>query len=97
MAGPLQKLGMTRAFAPGEAEFRPMSPTAPALATVMHKTYLRVDEKGTEAAAVSGGAMVTSAQLDRTVFRVDRPFAFTISDSRTGTIVFLGAVGDPRG
>jgi len=30
------------------------------------------------------------------VFRVDRPFAFTISDQQTGTIVFLGAVTDPR-
>jgi serpin B len=39
--------------------------------------------------------MVTSARLDQTVFRVDRPFAFTISDQQTGTILFLGAVTDP--
>ncbi|WP_192768924.1 serpin family protein [Plantactinospora soyae] len=63
----------------------------------MHKTYLRVDERGTEAAAVSGGVMSTSAGLGRTVFRVDRPFAFSISDQRTGAILFLGAVADPRG
>ncbi|MBE1489452.1 serine protease inhibitor [Plantactinospora soyae] len=41
--------------------------------------------------------MSTSAGLGRTVFRVDRPFAFSISDQRTGAILFLGAVADPRG
>jgi serine protease inhibitor len=40
--------------------------------------------------------MPTSARPDQTVFRVDRPFAFTISDQQTGAILFLGAVTDPR-
>ena len=93
----LRHLGVSSAFTPGRADFRPMSPTAPSLTTVVHKTYIRVDERGTEAAAVSGGAMVTSARQDRTVFRVDRPFAFTISDQETGTVLFLGAIADPRG
>jgi serpin B len=88
---------MSAAFDPGRADFRPMSPAAPWLAKVVHKTYIRVDEKGTEAAAVSGGAMVTSARTDVMEFRVDRPFAFTISDQQTGAILFLGAVNDPRG
>jgi serpin B len=92
----LRRLGMPTAFTPGRADFRPMSPEAPWLSTVVHKTYIRVDEHGTEAAAVSGGAMETAARMDRTVFRVDRPFAFTISDQQTGAIVFLGAVTDPR-
>jgi serine protease inhibitor len=96
LTGPLQRLGMVSAFTPGRADFRPMSPAAPWLQTVVHKTYLRVDERGTEAAAVSGGAMPVSARMDRTVFRVDRPFAFTISDQQTGAILFLGAVTDPR-
>jgi serpin B len=95
LTGPLRNLGMVTAFTPGQADFRPMSPAAPWLETVVHKTYIRVDEHGTEAAAISGGAMVTSARLDQTVFRVDRPFAFTISDRQTGTILFLGAVTDP--
>jgi serpin B len=96
LTGPLRHLGMTTAFTPGQAGFRPMSPAAPWLKTVVHKTYIRVDEHGTEAAAVSGGAVATSARLTPTVFRVDRPFAFTISDQQTGTILFLGAVTDPR-
>jgi serine protease inhibitor len=96
LTGPLRHLGMVTAFTSGRADFRPMSPAAPWLQTVVHRTYIRVDEHGTEAAAVSGGAMATSARAGRTVFRVDRPFAFTISDQQTGAILFLGAVTDPR-
>ena len=96
LTGPLRHLGMVSAFTPGVADFRPMSPAAPWLQTVVQKTYVRVDEHGTEAAAVSAGAMPTSARADQTVFRVDRPFAFTISDQQTGAILFLGAVTDPR-
>jgi serpin B len=76
--------------------FAGMSAADPALATVVHKTYLKVDEKGTEAAAVTGGMMAMSAPANPTEFRVDRPFAFTISDHETGAILFLGAVTDPR-
>ncbi|TDC51263.1 serpin family protein [Jiangella ureilytica] len=91
----LTALGMGPAFQ--GADFRPMSPQPQDLASVVHKTYIRVDEAGTEAAAVTGGTTRTSGGADDTSFRVDRPFAFTISDSQTGTIVFLGAVTDPLG
>jgi serine protease inhibitor len=93
---PLRRLGVSTAFTPGVADFRPMSRLAPALQKVVQKTYVRVDEHGTEAAAVTGGAMATSARVTRTEFRVDRPFAFTISDRQTGAVLFLGAVADPR-
>jgi serine protease inhibitor len=92
---PLARLGMPAAFGPA-ADFRPMSPAAPPLSKVVQKTYVRVDEQGTEAAAVSGGMMATSAKMNPLEFRVDRPFAFSISDQQTGTILFLGAVTDPR-
>ena len=92
---PLQRLGMVKAFS-GTADFRAMSAQNSSLQTVVHKTYIRVDERGTEAAAVTGGVMATSAKVEQTIFRVDRPFAFTISDRTTGTILFLGAVIDPR-
>ncbi len=93
---PLRKLGMVDAFTAGRADFRSMSAAAPSLGRVVHKTYIKVDERGTEAAAVSGAEMPTSMRVDQTVFRVDRPFVFTISDRQTGTILFLGKVGDPR-
>jgi serpin B len=92
----LRKLGLTTAFGPG-AGFGSMSAASPFLSTVVQKTYVRVDEKGTEAAAVTGGVMATSAIAGGTSFVVDRPFAFAISDQQTGAILFLGAVSDPRG
>ncbi|WP_053206000.1 serpin family protein [Jiangella muralis] len=88
----LTALGMGPAFQ--DADFRPMSADPQTLDSVVHKTYIRVDEAGTEAAAVTGGVTRSSAGES---FRADRPFAFTISDSQTGTIVFLGTVTDPRG
>lgn len=88
----LSALGMGTAFS-GGGDFSPMSSAASHLDTVVHKTYIRVDERGTEAAAVTGGVVVTSAPPG---FRVDRPFAFTISDRETGAVLFLGAVADPR-
>jgi serpin B len=92
---PLARLGMPTAFGPS-ADFRPMSPANPALSRVVQKTYVKVDEHGTEAAAVSGGVMATSAKLNPLVFRADHPFAFSISDQQTGTILFLGSITDPR-
>ncbi|WP_164842303.1 serpin family protein [Actinoplanes solisilvae] len=92
---PLQRLGLVSAFA-NNADFRPISPEAPVLTKVAHKTYIRVDERGTEAAAVTGGVMAVSALASPVEFRVDRPFLFTVSDRETGTILFLGGVTDPR-
>ncbi|CAN5463201.1 serpin family protein [soil metagenome] len=94
--GALSALGMQQVFGPA-ADLRPMSPVAPYLDAVVHKTYIRVDEEGTEAAAVTGGAVRTTAAVDQLDFIVDRPFAFTISDAETSTILFMGAVTDPRG
>ena len=88
----LQDLGIVSAF--GGGDFTPMSPANPFLDTVVQKTYIRVDEEGTEAAAVTGGVMDESAGPPPLL--VDRPFAFTVSDSETGTILFLGTVHDPR-
>jgi serine protease inhibitor len=92
----LAQLGMPTAFGPN-ADFRPMSTVNAPLSRVVQKTYVKVDEHGTEAAAVSGGVMATSAKSNPLVFRADHPFAFSISDQQTGTILFLGAVTDPRG
>jgi serine protease inhibitor len=93
----LSAMGMGQALSPG-ADFSPMTSHAVFLDSVVHKTFIRVDEQGTEAAAVTGGGMrTTSVPADLLTFEVDRPFAFTISDRDTGTILFLGTVTDPRG
>lgn len=91
----LSALGMPLAFDRNAADFGRMSALQLFLDSVVHKTYVRVDEEGTEAAAVTGGGMaVTSAPEP---IAVDRSFVFTISDRDTGTILFLGTVEDPRG
>lgn len=87
----LNALGMGLAYS-SDSDFRRLSPSDPWLSTIVHKTYIRVDEEGTEAAAVTGGSMPTSAPPE---VRVDRPFLFTISDTETGAILFLGTVTDP--
>jgi serpin B len=93
----LEQLGMALALDPGRADFTPMSPADLYLDQVVQKTFIKVDEQGTEAAAVTGGGMGITSLQPQVVFRADRPFAFTISDAETGTILFLGAVADPRG
>ena len=87
---PLKSLGMGPAYSD---DYAPMSPNAPFLSTIQQKTFIKVDEKGTEAAAVSGGVMLESAPAAE--LRVDRPFVFAITDSQTGAILFLGAIADP--
>jgi serine protease inhibitor len=63
---------------------------------VLHKTYCRVDEKGTEAAAVTSVQMgLTAMPLNEVVIRFDRPFMFGIIDSASGTPLFLGLLDSP--
>ena len=62
---------------------------------VIHQAYVKVDEKGTEAAAATAVvAGITSAQ-PRTIFRADHPFIFIIQERETGNILFLGRVANP--
>ena len=60
---------------------------------VKHKTYVKVDEEGTEAAAVTSVEIgLTSAPSS---FTVDRPFLFVIHENHSGTILFMGKIVDP--
>jgi serine protease inhibitor len=61
-----------------------------ALSKVIQKTYLEVDEKGTTAAAATGGMVTTSAPIPLVV---DRPFGFALIDNATGAPLFLGVIG----
>ena len=90
----LQALGMRAAFQDGGADFSRMSPLGDRLfiSTVKQKTYVDVNEEGTEAAAVTNvGIALTSAPV-RTTFRVDRPYVFVMRERLSGTILFLGAI-----
>jgi serpin B len=59
---------------------------------VRHKSFVQVDEEGTEAAAVTSVSMTDSAPLS---IVVDRPFAFVLRERLSGTILFIGKVMDP--
>jgi len=64
---------------------------------VVHKTFVDVNEKGTEAAAVTMPMLAGSAAPKKSVeFKVDRPFLFLIRDLPTKTTLFMGRVVDPR-
>ena len=88
----LQSLGMHDAFIPDGADFTRMSPLGKNLfiSVVKQKTYVDVNEEGTEAAAVTiVGISLTSAPPS---FRVDRPFLFVIRERLSGTIIFMGKI-----
>jgi serpin B len=90
---PLQALGMTDAFDGGRANFTRLTPGGGVwLDLVKQKSYVKVDEEGTEAAAVTGAVVVESAPAE---VRMDRPFLFVIRERLTGAILFLGIVNDP--
>lgn len=70
------------------------------ISDVRHKAYVKVDEEGTEAAAVTSVmAFAESEEPEEPPFRLicDRPFFFAIVDTRTGAILFTGSILDPRG
>lgn len=93
----LQDLGMVDAFNPLKSNSSGISDAAQLfISEVMHKSYIKVDEKGTEAAAVTGITIgVTSIGPDLAVFRVDHPFVFLIREKDTNSILFMGKVVDP--
>lgn len=101
LAEVLAGLGMPLAFSDA-ADFSGMV-TAPGgaglmIGDVLHKAFVKVDEKGTEAAAATGVVMtLTSAPPpeDPVVFRADHPFLFVIQEQVTGTILFVGRLVAP--
>ena len=64
------------------------------LSDVLHKTYIKVDEEGTEAAGVTAGLTKETAVEEVYNFVADQPFVYVISDSSTGAILFMGAMTD---
>ncbi len=66
------------------------------VSAVLHKAFVAVDERGTEAAAATMVDIVESGSIKPPVhLRVDRPFLFLIRDTETGTLLFIGRVLDP--
>ena len=92
----LSKLGMPDVFDSGKADLSGMSGMDLYVSHVVHKAYVEVNEKGTEAAAATGaGIMLTSLPMTRN-FVADRPFLIVIWDQRAGIPLFIGRVMFPR-
>jgi len=93
----LTALGMVRAFDADAADFSAMSEFPLFIDEVLHKTFVEVNEEGTEAAAVTSVGMALTAVAPSHRFRmvVDRPFVCAIRDGETGALLFLGVIADP--
>jgi Serine protease inhibitor len=94
LVGIFKELGMEKAFKEG-GPFHNIAeePHDPIISDIKHKTFIEVNEAGTEAAAItsveySDGAMPGG-------FYANRPFVFVIRDDRTGSILFIGKVENP--
>lgn len=95
----LKSLGMEDAFDASKADFSNMTSASVVINEVKHKTFVEVNEEGTEAAAATSvGMMLTSAQIPEEPFQmiVNRPFFCAIRDNQTGTILFMGSIQDPK-
>ena len=97
----LKALGMGIAFDPLRADLSHISSKVGLVVSdVLHKTYVDVDEEGTEAAAVTSisiGITMSPDQLKIKVMRIDHPFIFAIREHQSGTILFIGKVVNPAG
>ncbi len=95
----LTDMGMERAFST-EAEFGGMCEEPLKISTVVHEAWVKVAEKGTEAAAATAVIMVPrgaapNSEPSRT-FMADHPFLFFIVDDASGTVLFAGKVMEPE-
>jgi serine protease inhibitor len=94
LIAPLRALGMTDAFEEELADFSRMTGGRDLFITeAFQKTFLRVDEEGTEAAAATAIGMGPTSAPPSLSF--DRPFLFAIRERFSGTILFIGVIGDP--
>jgi serpin B len=96
----LAAMGMKLAFS-NAADFSGMSSEEKLkISAVIHKAYVDVNEKGTEAAAATAVIVATASSVQvpppPATFRADHPFVFLLRDTRTGSILFMGRVANPQ-
>ncbi len=99
----LKALGMPLAFDRSKADFTGIAdPPSPAdrlfISSVFHKAFVKLDEKGTEAAAATAVVMAragSAAPMNPAEFKADHPFLFLLRHVPSGTILFMGRVSDP--
>ena len=94
---PLIRMGIEDAFIDGKADFSGINPDESlVISKVKHKTFIDVDEEGTEAAAVTSVEIIrTSLPPAPLAFHVDRPFVFALKEKYTNALIFIGKVMEP--
>lgn len=94
LAEDLKSMGLEIAFT-GEADFSGISPVDLLIGDVIHKTYIDVNEEGTEAAAVTAVVFELTSAGPLKSIRLDRPFLFAITENTSQSILFMGKVAEP--
>jgi serpin B len=89
-------MGMGLAFSENDADFSGINDQHQLyLSSVLQKTFIEVNEQGTEAAAVTAVTVGVTSANPEAWFKVDRPFLFVIYEQKTNAILFMGKVANP--
>tara|TARA_R110001592_G_scaffold63124_4_gene193315 strand:- start:3643 stop:4860 length:1218 start_codon:yes stop_codon:yes gene_type:complete len=92
----LTDMGLGNAFS-ADANFNGISNENLSISFVIQKTFIEVNEKGTEAAAVTAtGISTTSIDPSKKIMILNKPFLFSITENETGSICFIGKIGMPK-
>jgi serpin B len=95
LVNPLTGLGMGIAFSDLADFSRIKRDGGLQITNVLHKTYVDVNEEGTEAAAVTSVGVGVTCACQPPPIRVDRPFLFALRENLSGTILFMGVIRHP--
>ncbi|WP_396278956.1 serpin family protein [Bacillus paralicheniformis] len=92
---PLKRLGMKTVFSSADFSNMFAGEGAAQIDKVRHKTFIKVDEAGTEASAATAVEIIESAPVPEVTMTADHPFYFAIVDETSGMNLFVGSVAEP--
>lgn len=98
LKNPLKNMGMSRAFG-RDAQFGGISDEPLYIDDAFQKTFIKVDEVGAEAAAVTvmrTGLLASNRKFEERTVSLDRPFIYLITDYQPENILFIGKIGNPN-
>ena len=94
LKGLLQKMGIQRAFNSYLADIPNMCERPVYIGMMLQKAAIKVNEEGSEAAAVTAAAMDNTcmgpAEYPKATFHANHPFVYCITESSSGVILFVG-------